>query len=586
MRVADYVMSSLTEENINDLFMITGRGILYLSDAAAKNERLNCVCTHHEQAVGFAAMAYAQSSHSMGACLVSTGCAAANVITPLLCAWQDEVPFIVISGQNTLNETVRHRKVPVRTFGQQEADIVDIVKSITKYAVMIENPEDIAFELDKAFYLARQGRKGPVLIDIPLDIQNMRVEPEILKRFIPDFENIPVPDLTLCYDLLKKSERPLLLLGAASFSAQKEIISFVDKYQIPVVYETSAVDVYPSDYELSIGAVGTMAANRAGNFSVQNADLIIAVGAKLSSMTVGNDSSKFAREAKILVVDIDDTELSKDTINYTYFIQAELKNFFDKFELAYTAPETWRQKCLHWKKIFPKCEDRYHRERLVDIHVLAEALSHTLDKEAVFVTDAGLEELITPTTISFKAQQICIQPASQGAMGYALPAAIGAWYARKGQVVLVIGDGSIMMNIQELQTIVHNNIPIKIIIVNNNCYSVIRKRQKDLFRTRTIGTDFGNGVSCPDFEKIALCFGIKYIKIENEQELSTNLKTAFAYQGAVICEVMAPETQEYLHSSFARTKTGKFVQRPLEDQSPFLDRYLFLSEMIVEPIDQ
>lgn len=586
MRVADYVMLRLAEENIHDLFMITGRGILYLSDAAAKNDKLNCICMHHEQAVGFAAMAYSQSSLGMGACLVSTGCASTNVVTPLLCAWQDEVPFITVCGQNTLNETVQFRKASVRTFGQQEADIVSIVRSITKYAVMLERPEDIAYELDKAFFYAQEGRKGPVLLDIPLDIQNARIEPEKLRRFVVPHDSIPYPDLTLCYELLKNSVRPVMLLGAGAFIAKKEIACFVKKYQIPVVYETNAVNVYSSENKLSVGAVGTMAANRAGNFAVQNADIIIAVGAKLSSMTVGNDKSKFAREAKLIVVDIDDTELSKDTVNHTLFVRSNLKDFFVTFQLDYIIPEDWIIKCLHWKNIFPKCEEKYHRENLVDLHVLSQALSNLLDEDAVFVTDAGLEELITPTVISFKTTQLCIQPASQGAMGYALPAAIGAWYSCKRQVVLVTGDGSIMMNIQELQTVVHNNIPIKIIIVNNNCYSVIRKRQKDLFRSRTIGTDFENGVSCPSYKKVAECFGIRYTRIENEQKLYESLEEVLSSDGPVICEVMAPEEQGYLHSSYARTKTNRFVQRPLEDQSPFLDRELFLSEMIVSPIDQ
>lgn len=586
MRVADYIMQRLVENGIRHLFMITGRGMLYLSDAAAKQDGLTCVCPHHEQAAAYAAMAYAQSVNGMGACMVSTGCAGTNALTPVLCAWQDEVPMIVVSGQNTLNETVRHTGVPVRTFGQQEADIVSLAAPITKYAVMIDDPQKIAFELDKAFYLANEGRKGPVWIDVPLDIQNARVEPEKLSRFTPEKTVSGVPDLTELQVALSAAKRPVLLLGAGVAAARNDVFSFVEKHQIPVVFESAAVDVYGSALPLSIGAIGAMGANRAANFAVQNADVILSVGAKLTTMTVGNEPAKFARAAKIFAVDIDDAEFQKNTVRLHQKIVCGFADFFTLLKTDFVTPSDWSEKCAHWKEIFPKCEDFRRAGDTVDIYLLADELGKTLADDAVFVTDAGLEELITPTTIPFKAAQKCVQPASQGAMGYALPAAIGAWYAAKRQTVLVTGDGSVMMNLQELQTIAHNKIPVKIIIVNNNCYAVIRKRQKDLFRTRTVGTDSENGVSCPDFRKVADCFGLKYEKISNPAELTAKLPAVLSDSEAVICEVMAPQDQTYLHNSYARTKTGKFVQRPLEDQSPYLPRDVFLSEMIVEPIDQ
>ena len=561
MRVADYIMQRLVENGIRHLFMITGRGMLYLSDAAAKQDGLTCVCPHHEQAAAYAAMAYAQSVNGMGACMVSTGCAGTNALTPVLCAWQDEAPLIVISGQNTLNETVRHTGVPVRTFGQQESDIVSLAAPITKYAVMIDDPQKIAFELDKAFYLANEGRKGPVWIDVPLDIQNARVEPENLPRFTPEMTASHAPDLTELQTALSAAKRPVLLLGAGVAAARNDVFSFVEKHQIPVVFESAAVDVYGSALPLSVGA-------------------------KLTTMTVGNEPAKFARAAKIFAVDIDDAEFQKNTVRLHQKIVCGFADFFALLKTDFVTPSDWVEKCARWKEIFPKCEDFRREGDTVDIYLLADELGKTLADDAVFVTDAGLEELITPTTIPFKAAQKCVQPASQGAMGYALPAAIGAWYAANRQTVLVTGDGSVMMNLQELQTIAHNKIPVKIIIVNNNCYAVIRKRQKDLFRTRTVGTDSENGVSCPDFRKVADCFGLKYEKISNPAELTAKLPAVLSDSDAVICEVMAPQDQTYLHNSYARTKTGKFVQRPLEDQSPYLPRDVFLSEMIVEPIDQ
>lgn len=586
MRVADYIMQRLVEQNVRHLFMITGRGMLYLSDAAAKQEGLTCICPHHEQAASYAAMAYAQTTDGFGACMVSTGCAGTNALTGVLCAWQDEVPLIVISGQNTLKETVRHTHIPVRTFGQQEADVVALASPITKYAVMIDDPDSIAYELDKAFYLASSGRKGPVWIDVPLDIQNARIEETTLHRFVPKQKTTIISDLSVLKAALKSAKRPVLLLGASAAKVRQDIVSFVEKHQIPVVYEISAVDVYGGTYPLSIGAVGAMGANRAANFAIQNADMILSIGARLTTMTVGTEPEKFARKADIFAVDVDNAEFQKNTIPLKHKIVCDFDTFFQALDTDFQTPFNWREKCLHWKEIFPKCENDRRQNDKVDIYVLADALSKALAEDAVFVTDAGLEELITPTTINFKEKQKCIQPASQGAMGYALPAAIGAWFGLGRQTVLVTGDGSVMMNLQELQTIAHHQIPVKIIIVNNNCYAVIRKRQKDLFHTRMVGVDANNGVSCPDYQKVAECFGLAYERIENPQQLDDKLAAVLALDKPVVCEVFAPEDQSYLHNSYARTQSGKFVQRPLEDQSPYLPREVFLNEMIIEPIDQ
>lgn len=589
IRVADYIMHRLAEEGISTLFLVTGRGMLYLSDAAAKEEKLNCISVHHEQAASFAAMAYAQASGIPGVCMVSTGCAGTNAVTGVLCAWQDEVPCIFISGQNTLRETVRHTKIPVRTYGQQEADIVGVVSSITKYAVMIEDANDIAYEMDKALYEAQHGRKGPVWIDVPLDIQNMRIEEEALRRFVPEKEEVRLsPNIDIILQSLENAVRPVLLIGSGCRDCRSELVSFIEKVNIPVVYENAAVDIYGWKNSFAIGAVGSMGANRAANMALQNADLIIALGCKLTSMTVGSDAAKFARVAKIITVDIDDCESYKNTVKADSVIVGNISSILESIlhRCDETVPVEWFNKCQHWKKIFPLCEEERKTSERVDLYALADYLTEVLPDNAVFVCDAGLEELIMPTTIAFGRQQNCIQPVAQGCMGYALPASFGAYLATLRPVVAVIGDGSVMMNLQEFQTIAYNKFPVKIIIVNNNCYAVIRKRQKDLFRTRTIGNDSSDGVSCPDFAKVAECFGLKYVHISNTKELNQGLRKVMEYNEPVICEIDALENQTYLHSSYARTISGKFVQRPLEDQSPYLPRDVFLSEMIIEPIDQ
>lgn len=595
MRVADYIIERLYALGVKHLFLVTGRGILFLSDAAARQKELKTICVHHEQAAAFAAMAYTQCNETIGACLVSTGCAATNAFTGLLCAWQDDVPCVFVSGQNKLGQTTRFSGIALRTFGQQEADIISLVSSITKYAVMITDPEKIGYEMDKAVFMAQSGRKGPVWLDVPLDIQNMRVAPEKLERFVPDTHADCFPpqdsDIEYVADCFGNAQRPVLLIGSGvrSSGALAQLEVFLETFPVPVTFTASAADGYGTANKLSMGAVGSIGATRAGNMALQNADLLVALGSRLSPITTGETYSKFARNALIIAVDIDKVEHSKETIKIDRLIVSDAGCFLMALGNRGIKPVNpdWIDKCLHWKQVFPKCEEKYKQSEKVDLHYLADCLSRLLPESGVLITDAGLEELIIPSTVSFDKGQRCIHPASQGAMGYALPAAIGAYYARGTDIITVIGDGSIMMNLQELQTIKYNKIPVTILVVNNNVYSVIRTRQQELFRTRTIGTDPGNGVSCPDFENVARCFDIPYLKISSSSELFRSLEHIIkTVQGPLLCEIMARPDQEYLHSAYAHNKDRKIVSRPLEDQAPFMDRELFLSEMVIDPIDQ
>ncbi len=592
IRVADYIIQRIYQESCHHIFMVTGRGLLYLTDAVAKHDKIAGISVHHEQAACYSAMAYAQTNETFGACLVSTGCASTNAITGVLCAYQDGIPCIVVSGQNKLKETVRHTKLPIRTYGQQEADIIGLVEPITRYAVMLEDPQDTVYEVEKALYHAHSGTKGPVWIDVPLDIQNMRIEPDQLRTFVPDTENIPTASEAEIDEVvgdLNKAARPVVLIGSGvrSSNAIDEVKQFVDDHQLPLVYSNSAPDILASGNELSIGCVGAMAANRSANFAVQNADFLLVLGARLTTMTTGADVKKFARDAKITVVDIDEFEHQKFPEMIDKVVLSDVKKFIQSLskKKIRTTDSFWSDKCKEWKRKYPKCEERYKGDELVDLYEFSDHIGHFSSEEAIFVTDAGLEELIIPTTVSFKEGQRCLHPVSQGAMGYALPASIGAHFASARQVVAIIGDGSIMMNVQELQTIAYHRLPVKIIVINNNCYAVIRKRQNDLFRTRTIGNDPSDGVSCPDFAKLANCFGLQYQKISSSRELDRGLDQLFSADVPVLCEVMSKPDQGYIHSSYRRDKNRKFVQPPIEDQSPFLDRETFLAEMIVDPVD-
>lgn len=592
VRAADYIMEKLKDEGAKHLFMVTGRGVLYLSDAAAKTEGIIPVPMHHEQACAYAASAYSSYNEKLGACLVSTGCAGTNALTGVLCAWQDGVPMVVISGQNTLGETSRYSGIPLRTWGQQEADIVSIAAHITKYAVMLTDADRIVYEVEKALYLAQNGRKGPVWIDVPLDIQNMRIEPDAQEHFVPDEAPPTVSDEEITYvkELLDAAQRPVILIGSGIRSANAcgELRAFSEKNGIPVVYSASAPDTYGYGNELCMGSVGMMACSRSGCFALQNSDLVLVMGNRLSPMTTGPAYEKFAREAKVIVVDIDRVEHSKNTVRIDRLIISDIKSFLRKINACGMTGryDEWVGKCRHWKEIFPLCGEIRRTAGSVDLYRLAEALSSSLPEDAVVISDAGLEELIIPSNVVFSGGRRCIHPSSQGAMGYALPAAVGAYYSGGKPVVAVIGDGSIMMNFQELATIAYNKLPIKLLVISNNAYAVIRKRQKELFRTRTVGTDPENGVGTVDFAKAADCFGLSYIHITEDRCLEQKLGGIFAEKQAVLCEIDGIENQDYISCSVARTASKRFVQRPLEDQAPFLDRELFLREMVIEPIDQ
>lgn len=593
VRVADYIIEKTFEAGAKHIFMVTGRGALFLTDAVAAHKEIKGISLHHEQAASYAAVAYAQYSGKPGACLVSTGCAGTNAVTGVLNAWQDGIPCVFISGQNKLHETSRFTGIPLRTYGQQEADIIPIVESITKYSVMITDPKQIVYEMGKALYLAQEGRKGPVWIDVPLDIQNMRIKPEELEQFNIESDSAfePLPeDIQYITDALRNSERPAILIGSGIRSADAVQVfeNFIEKHPIPVTYAGSAPDIYGIENPLAIGSVGIMGCTRAGNFTVQNSDLLLVLGCRLSSMTTGPDLSKFAREAKIIVVDIDRVEHSKNSDKIDYLIIADVKkiliSLMDK-EVKKTGKD-WLSKCLQWKQTFPRCEEEFKTSEKVDLYYLTECLSKAMPEKSVFHSDSGLIELIFPTNIRFRKDQRCIHPASQGSMGFALPALVGSHYASNCPVVAVIGDGSIMMNLQELETIRHNNIPAKIFVINNNAYAVIRKRQAELFRSRTIGVDPSNGVGIPNFRKVADGFEIPYVNIENSYDLEQKLKSIIDMDGPVLCEIIGLENQNYISSSHARNSDGRIVSRPIEDQSPYLERELFLSEMLVKPIDQ
>ncbi|SDG78351.1 acetolactate synthase-1/2/3 large subunit [Selenomonas sp. WCT3] len=593
-RVSDYIIRKINEAGINHVFFIAGRGILYLTDALAKNKNVIPIATYHEQGASYAAMAYSSSNNNLGACLVSTGCAATNAVTACLCAYQDSIPMIFISGNNPLKENVRYTGIKIRTYGSQEADIINIVRPITKYAVMLEDVNTVVYEVEKALYLAREGRKGPVWIDVPLDVQNMHMNEncyQVKYRNVCDNDNCCSIDASIneVTGELNKANHPILLIGGGARNAKRELEKLVTQYNIPCVSSPAGCDIYGSGYKFSIGTVGSIGGSRSGNFAVQNSDYILVLGSRLSSQLTGVREN-FGRHAKVVVVDVDEIEHTKSEI-VDKLIVCDAKIFLRKLlECGLKKRhEEWLHKCLHWKKLFAIHKEQFVQDLIdknkIDIYTLVDSIFEIVSSNATIITDAGFEELIVPSAGRFRENQRCLFPAAQGAMGYAIPAIIGAYAAGRKNIICIVGDGSILMNMQELQIISKMKIPAKIVVVNNNMYAVIRKRQQDLFRQRTIGNDPSDGVPTADFSRIAFCFDIKYRHIEYRSELIEYLNDMAADQLELVEVISVPE-QIYIHESYAFNEKKKLVHRPIEDMAPFLPRSVIKAEMLVPLMEE
>lgn len=594
-RVADYVIEKIADAGAKHIFLVTGRGILYLSDAVAKCDVVRGISMLHEQSASYAAMSYAKASENIGACLVSTGCAATNAVTGALCAYQDNLPVVFISGQHMLHESTRYTGVPIRTYGSQEADIISVIEPITKYAVMITDTREVVYEVEKALHLATTGRKGPVWIDIPLDLQSVLIEPDELEHFIPENNKQTVSDdiVKVIAEELGSADRPVLFVGggAEAPECKMAIKMFAQRVHIPVVSSYAGCDIYGSGNEYAMGTVNSLGSPRAGNFVLQNSDYVLVIGSKLCSQTIGSNPNLIAREAKITVVDIDPNEHTKKGLCIDRLVLADSKKFMQKL-LEYDikqCKDEWIDKCVHWKGIFDISNEEFIKPDKstgrIDLYDFCNRMNEKCGRKTAVITDAGLEELIVPSTIKFRDEQKCFFAAAQGAMGYAIPAIIGAYFAGYEDIVVIVGDGSVMMNIQELQLLKYHGIAARIFVINNNMYAVIRSRQRDLFRKRTIGNDSTDGVPTPDFKKISEAFGIGYQLIENAEEMDEELDKAFEQKESFICEVMCKTDQKYFHTSYRKNEKGKIVRPSIEDESPFLDREVFISEMIVTPVE-
>lgn len=602
IRVADYIIYYIYNMGVKDIFMVSGGGIMHLTDAIYCHGKLNYICCQHEQAVAMAAEGYAHANENFGVALVTSGPGATNSITGVVGAWQDSTPCLVISGQSKRQQTVFNSGIQnLRQFGVQEVNILPIINSVTKYAVMVNEPCEIKYHLEKAIYMAKTERPGPVWLDIPLDVQGALVDPKSLKGFDPESEGFKTNNNKITenqvkeiFSLLKKSKRPVIIAGHGIRLAKaiEKFIQLVETINIPVVTPRLGIDLIATDHRLFVGRPG-IKGTRAANFAVQNSDLLLCIGSRLSINVTGHEYTKFAREAKIIVVDIDDVEHKKQTIRIDKFIKKDALNFIETLldltkQERFRYNDNWPNVCNKWKNDYPVVLPQYKTELPVNTYYFTEKLSECLEHRDVIIIDSGSSSYVVSQSIKIKKGQRFIASGGLGSMGYALPASIGASVALGGKrVICITGDGSLQMNLQEMQTVVQYKLPIKIFIFNNNGYASIRSTQHSFFNDHFIGVDKESGVSLPDTLKVADLYGIKGIRITRPEDIEKNIKEVLNHKGPVICDIICNSSQPIIPTVYSIKKDdGSMISKPLEDMYPFLDRKEFLSNMVVKPCDE
>lgn len=596
MRVADYIMSFVTDRlKVDTVFMVSGGGIMHLTDAIACHGSLRYVCSHNEQATTMEADGYAKQRSGFGVALVTTGPGATNALTGLVGAWQDSTPLFVISGQAKRQQTIQLSGLALRQFGVQEADILPMVQSSTKYSVMLEDPALTRYHLEKAMYLAQAGRPGPVWIDVPLDVQGAQVDPEALQGFDPQAEGmeaIAPPSAKVIASLardLANAQRPVFVAGHGVRIAQAttEFRELVEALNVPVVTPRLGIDLLESGHPLYVGRPG-IKGDRAGNFAVQNADLVIALGTRLSINVTGHEYEKFARFAKVVVVDVDEVEHQKPTIRVDSFLRCHALDLVRSLALeakrqGLRKDEDWPETCRGWKRRYPVHQPEYALQKPINTYHFTELLSDKLAGDDCVVIDSGSSSYVVSQGIRIKAGQRYLASGGLGAMGYALPAALGASVARGGRrVICITGDGSLQMNLQELITIAHERLPVKIFIFNNHGYASIKTTQHNYFQDRFVGVDHRSGVALPDILKVAELYGIKGVRLIGPEEVADRISEILDYEGPVLVDVDCSQDQLIIPTVFSKKRAdGSMVSLPLEDMYPFLDREEFKAQMLV-----
>lgn len=606
MKLSDYVVHFIAEQGVKHVFLVTGGGAMHLNQSLGAETTIEPVCNSHEQASAMCAEAYAKVTNHLGVCMVTTGPGGTNAVTGVAGAWLDSTPTLFVSGQVKRPDRMFDREgqpLGMRQLGVQEVDIVSIVKPITKYAVTVLEPQDIRYHMEKAVYLALNGRPGPVWIDIPLDVQASPIEDvSTLRAFDPDELQAPTQKTNLerevsrLIEKLNQAERPLLFAGNGIRLARAtaEFDSLRHLLQIPSVATWCAADMVPSDEPTFVGRPGSVAA-RGANFALQNCDLLLAIGVRLDFAITGYAPHNLAREAHKAAVDIDSAELAKLNPHLQQPICADAKAFLrellrQKDSIRLKEHGAWDARCIDWKTRYPVVTDDHRKpDSKVSIFHLAEVIGTESDPSDLLVSGSsgsGIEIflLACPT----RSGQRIYHTAGLGSMGYGLPMSLAVCIGGgRHRTILVDGDGGFQFNIQELETASRLKLPVKFFVLNNDGYASIRASQTGYFGKPNIGCDRQTGLTVPDLKKVAAAYDIPSIVIADQKNLREDVRRALAMEGPVVIdvhvipdEVRAPRLQSY------QKPDGSFISKPLEDMFPFLPREEFLANMLIKPLPE
>ena len=580
MKLSDFVIKFLESKKIDTVFTVSGGGSIFLCDALYKAKKLKYIPCHHEQAVAFATESYSRIKNKPGAAIVTTGPGGTNCTTGVACCWVDSVPAIFISGQVYSKQTIS--KTGTRQVGVQEFDIINMIKSCTKYSVMVKKPEEIKYHLEKAYYLSTKGRPGPVWIDIPADIQDKNINEKKLKSFVPNRKKsknkLLDKQIKKVAMLLAKSDRPVLHLGhgVRISSGEKFVKKIINKYKLPFALTWNASDLIESNYPNYIGRPGAFA-ERGTNFIIQSCNLYISVGSRLPFMVTGYNSKDFARNAKKIMVDIDKKELRRSKMKLEqkiccdakYFLQTLIKFLPKKINVS----NEWLAYCKNIRKKYPIVLDKFKRQKkTINSYHFVETLSDVMKQDEITVTDMGLSFVGTHQTFKIKKGQRLFTNSGHAPMGWGLPAAIGAYYAtKKGRIVCLTGEGGLQLNVQELATVMHNKLPIKIFIYNNGGYLTIKQTQQLGFNSRIMGSNSKTGLSFPNYKYLAKSHKIQYSSISNGKNLKSKISRVLKGNKPAICELIIDHNQEQMPKAVnKRMLGGQVIPTKFEDMYPFL----------------
>jgi acetolactate synthase-1/2/3 large subunit len=596
MKLSDYVMQFIASRGVKYVYMLSGGGAMHLDDSLGGCTGLQYVCNLHEQACAIAAEAHSRVTNRLSAALVTTGPGSTNTVTGVAAAWLDSTPVIFISGQ--VKRADLKRDSGVRILGVQEIDIVSIVDSITKYAVTIEDPQSIRYHLEKAVYLALSGRRGPVWIDVPLDVQAAHIDVDAMEGYTPP-ATPPAAESSALHnqvaqlvEMFRTAQRPVFLAGNGIRSAGAEslFLEVVERLQIPVLTTWLGLDLIYDDHPLCFGRPGSLAP-RGANFTLQNCDLLLVVGSRLDMAMTAYAHDRLARGARKVMVDIDEAEIRKMKTPIHLAIVADAGAFLSKLnEQAKALPpapwNAWLERCRDWKARYPLVLPEHRNlPGALSMYHFSEALSDELAEGDVIVPgSSGFSIEIFLLCLKIKRGQRCFHNRGTGSMGLGLPASIGAAVAGRRRTICVDGDGGFQMNIQELATAERLKLPIKFFVANNDGYASIRASQTGYFH-RLVGADRTSGVTLPDLGEVAKAYGLPFARITDKATLNQSIREVLQAPGPIVCEVMVAPSEDRIPraASFIRPD-GSMGSRPLEDLFPFLPREEFRANMIVEPI--